>query len=159
MDLLCLGDLGDNWDRWMMSLVIKKNSSSTKLINQLIQNGEIYDPNDSETYSEYQNPWGVQENKKFLVGTSFHSSSIARHFHSCFGSRRKRLRQLGYHAVAIAADLFVTALLRFRAVPHRFASGIALAASLLTSSLEIWLHPYCLRLCGLWDRIGKSLLG
>ena len=90
---------------------------------------------------------------------SFHSSSIARHFHSCFGSRRKRLRQLGYHAVAIAADLFVTALLRFRAVPHRFASGIALAASLLTSSLEIWLHPYCLRLCGLWDRIGKSLLG
>jgi hypothetical protein len=68
VDLLCLGDLGDNWDRWMMSLVIK-NSSSTKLINQLIQNGEIYDPNDSETYSEYQNPWGIQENKKFLVGT------------------------------------------------------------------------------------------
>jgi hypothetical protein len=93
--------------------------------------------------------------------SSFFVSFIqhCQHFHSCFGSRRKRLRQLGYHAVAIAADLFVAALLRFRAVPHRFASGIALAASLLTSSLEIRLHPYCLRLCGLWDRIGKSLLG
>lgn len=57
-------------------------------------------------------------------GGSFHSSSIARHFHSCFGSRRKRLRQLGYHAVAIAADLFVAALLRFRLCP--IASPLAL---------------------------------